>query len=132
MISLMNRKKAVRLITCLLIASVFGGCVPVYHYRHPPLHYEPIDSNTIRIEGHVEYVYIPRYRPRPMYHWDGMWYDEPYRYIPYQDVRGRIAPRKIPKRLYDKIERQAPVKPITPRRPINGRTKIRRRTKRQK
>ena len=125
-----NWKKVVRLITCLLIASVLGGCVPVY-YRHPS-HYEPIDSNSIRIEGHVEYVYIPRYRPKPMYHWNGIWYDEPYRYIPYQDVRGRITPRKIPKRLYDKIERQAPVKPITPRRPINGRMRIRRRTKRQK
>ncbi len=66
-----------------------------------------------------------------MYQWAGIWYDEPYRYIPYQDRWGRVAPRKIPKRLYDKIERQAPVKPITPRRPINGRTKIRRRVKRR-
>ena len=108
-----------------------GGCVPVIYHRPIPPRYEPIDT-IITVDGYVEYVYIPRYRPRPMYQWDGMWYDEPYRYIPYQDVRGRIAPRRIPKRLYDKIEKQAPVKPITPRRPMNGRKNIRRRTKRQK
>lgn len=130
MISLKTWKKVVKLITYLLCVSFLFGCVPVYHYRHQ--HYlEPIDS--IIIQEQIEYVYIPRYRPKPMYHWNGMWYDEPYRYIPYQDVRGRIAPRKIPKRIYDKIERQAPTKPITPRRPIKkGRENIRKRINRRK
>ena len=126
-------KKIAKQAIFLVCVSMFmtSGCVPVINHRPIPLRYEPIDT-IIRVDGRIEYVYVPRFRPRPMYRWDGIWYDEPYRYIPYQDLRGRVSPRRIPKRLYDKIERQAPAKPITPHRPMNGRKTIRRRTKRQK
>ena len=97
-------KKIVKLVTWIVCASVFVGCVPVYYYRHTPLHYEPIDSNMIRIDGHVEYVYVPRYKPKPMYYWDGFWYDEPYTYISYRDLRGNTAPRRIPKRIMRDID----------------------------
>lgn len=89
----------------------------IYHRPIPP-RYEPIDSMT-NYRGRVEYVYVPRFRPSSMYYWDGMWYDEPYTYIVYQDVRGRVAPRRIPKRIMRNIEKQRPVKPITPQRSYN-------------
>ncbi len=109
----------------IFLLFFMSGCVPVYYQ---------IDSKFIDIreyDRNVEIVYVPNYRPRPMYYWNGMWYDEPYRYIPYQNLRGHVAPRKIPKRIYDQIERQKPVKPITPRRSYN-RGKIRKIIKRRK
>ena len=103
-----------------------GGCVPVIYHRPIPPRYEPIDSMT-NYRSRVEYVYVPRYRPRPLYYWNGMWYDEPHTHIIYQDVRGRVSPRKIPKRIMRDIERKAPVKPITPRRSLHrDRIRIRR------
>ena len=124
-------KKIVKQVTFLLCVSVFltGGCVPVIYHRPIPPRYEPIDSMT-NYRSRVEYVYVPRFRPKPMYYWDGMWYDEPYTYIVYQDVWGRVTPRKIPRRIMKNIERQRPQKFITPqRRPVrnNDRNRIRKR-----
>ena len=108
-----------------------GGCVPVIYHRPIPPRYEPIDSMT-NYRSRVEYVYVPRFRPKPMYYWDGMWYDEPYTYIVYQDVWGRVTPRKIPRRIMRNIDRQKTQKFITPKqRPIlnNDRNRTRERIK---
>ena len=124
-------QKVCKKVISLLVVSMFltGGCVPVIYHRPIPPRYEPIDSMT-NYRSRVEYVYVPRFRPKPMYYWDGMWYDEPYTYIVYQDVWGRVTPRKIPRRIMKNIERKRPQKFITPqRRPVrsNDRNRIRKR-----
>jgi len=82
----------------LFFLTSITGCVPVYH---------PIDAIDIYDHSNrLEVVYVPRYVPRSMYYYDGWWYDEPYTYITYQDIRGRIYPRKIPKRLMGNIEQR--------------------------
>ena len=112
-----NMKILVRYFFIFLI--FMGGCVPVMEYNYP--------VDAIIIHEPMEYVYVPRYRPRPLYYWNGMWYDEPHTHIIYQDVRGRVSPRKIPKRIMRDMERKDPVKPITPRRSLHrDRIRIRR------
>ena len=112
-----------------------SGCVPVIYHRPIPLRYESID--TIIIDGRIEQVFIPRYRPRPMYYWDGFWYDEPYTYISYRDLRGNTTPRRIPKRIMKDIDhkvRKAPEKPkqLPQNLPNKDRVRNRRRTQRRK
>lgn len=114
-------------ITFLLL---FSGCVPVYQIDYHPLDYTPIDTEPIiHIRPGIEYVYIPRYRPRPLYFYAGRWYDEPHTHIIYRDIRGRISPKKIPKRIMEDIERRMK-RNRPPAIPYKHRMKIRKRTKR--
>ena len=114
----------------MLLFSV-TSCVPVY---------QPIDAIDIYEQKRVEVVYVPQYRPSPLYFYNGWWYDEPYTYITYQDLRGRIYPRRIPKSIMRDIDRRMLKKTrptiIRPRpkqiSPQKNRIIIRKRTKKRK
>jgi len=117
----------------IIILLLFSGCV--YQIDYNPLDYTPIEHDIIYVKPRTEYVYIPRYRPRPLYFYAGWWYDEPYTYITYRDIRGRVAPRKIPKSLMQDIEKKMkehkPPRMRMPQRiPNKDRVRNRKRTRR--
>ena len=74
----------------LLLPILITGCV-VSTYQ-----YEAIDYNTLHPNLQPEFVYIPRYRPRPMYLYGSMWYTEPYTIVVYEDDNGYRKKRKVP------------------------------------
>ena len=61
----------------LLLPILITGCV-VSTYQ-----YEAIDYNTLHPNLQPEFVYIPRFRPSPMYLYGNMWYTEPYTIVVY-------------------------------------------------
>ena len=113
----------------VLILFFLTSCVPV-HYHHYQLDYEPIDIRQHNRD--IEVVYIPEYRPRPLYYYNNWWYDEPYTYITYENFRGRISPRKIPKSVVRDVEQKMKRKQQLPKNilPKNRRT-IRERIKKR-
>ena len=74
----------------LLLPILITGCV-VSTYQ-----YEAIDYNTLHPNLQPEFVYIPRFRPSPMYLYGNMWYTEPYTIVVYEDDYGYRKRRKVP------------------------------------
>ena len=67
----------------LLLPILIAGCVitPAYELWE----YNTIAYNIHHKSIDPEYVYIPRYRPRPMYLYERIWYAEPYTILIYED-----------------------------------------------
>ena len=70
------------------------GCV-TSSYQYEWWEYEPIDYN-IHHKVSPEYVYIPRYRPKPLYLYENYWYSEPYTIVIYEDSTGYRLRQKVP------------------------------------
>ena len=89
----MKKIKFILFAISLILIFNISGCVPVIYHQYEPIdvidiYYNPIPQREI--------VYIPRYKPRPLYQYNNFWYDEPYTRMLYMDLQGRVAPRKIP------------------------------------
>ena len=79
----------------LLLPLFIVGCItPAYQYEW--WEYEPIDSNIHHPINRPELVYIPRYRPRPLYLYENFWYAEPYTVVIYEDDSGYRLRQKVP------------------------------------
>ena len=78
----------------LLLPILIAGCVitPAYELWE----YNTIDYNIHHKSIDPEYVYIPRYRPRPMYLYERIWYAEPYTILIYEDSTGYKIRQKVP------------------------------------
>ena len=78
-----------------LLPLLIAGCItPAYHYEW--WEYEPIDYNIHHKVLTPEYVYIPRYRPKPLYIYENLWYSEPYTIVIYEDDSGYRSRQKVP------------------------------------
>ena len=60
----------------LLLPILITSCVITPAYRYRWWEYEPIDYNTLHLNLQPEHVYIPRYRPQPIYQYENVWYSE--------------------------------------------------------
>ena len=79
----------------LLFPLFIIGCItPSYQYDW--WEYEPIDSNIHYPINRPQLVYIPRYRPKPLYLYENYWYSEPYTVVIYEDSTGYRLRRKVP------------------------------------
>ena len=79
----------------LLLPLFIIGCItPAYQYDW--WEYEPIDSNIHYPINRPELVYIPKYRPRPLYLYENFWYAEPYTIVIYEDDSGYRSRQKVP------------------------------------
>ena len=79
----------------LLLPLFIIGCItPAYQYDW--WEYEPIDSNIHHPINRPELVYIPRYRPRPLYLYESVWYSEPHTIVIYEDSTGYRLKQKVP------------------------------------
>ena len=97
-----------------ILAAFTSGCTPVNVYRYNDFEYRPIDVIDIyerppRVYVH-EIAYIPKFRPMKLYHFNGMWYDEPYTRMLYQDVNGRVRPRRIPRSIIREIDKRMKIR----------------------
>ena len=79
----------------LLLPILFTGCVTSL-YQYEWWEYEPIDYNIHHKVITPEYVYIPRYKPKPLYLYENFWYSEPYTIIIYEDSTGYRLRQKVP------------------------------------
>ena len=78
-----------------LLPLLISGCVtPAYQYDW--WEYEPIDSNIHYPINRPQLVYIPRYRPRPLYLYESVWYSEPHTIVIYEDSTGYRLKQKVP------------------------------------
>ena len=90
-----------------ILAIFTSGCAPINVYR-------PIDAIDIYERPlelyRREVVYIPRYRPMRLYHFNGMWYDEPYTRMLYQNLNGKIQTRRIPRSILRQMNKKIEIK----------------------
>ncbi len=83
----------------LLLPILITSCVITPAYRYRWWEYEPIDYNTLHPNLQPEHVYIPRYRPQPIYQYENVWYSEPYTILIYEDNTGYRIRQKVPNSL---------------------------------
>ena len=82
-------------ILIVFLSILFTGCV-VETYQYDRWEYQPIDYNTRHPFIRPELVYIPKYRPRPLYLYENIWYSEPYTIVIYEDGSGYKSRQKVP------------------------------------
>ena len=92
----------------LLLPLFIIGCItPAYQYDW--WEYEPIDSNIHYPINRPELVYIPRYKPKPLYFYENFWYAEPYTIVIYEDDSGYRVRQKVPNtRLKMRLNKSRP------------------------
>ena len=92
----------------LLLPLFIIGCItPSYQYDQ--WEYEPIDSNIHYPINRPELVYIPRYKPKPLYFYENFWYAEPYTIVIYEDDSGYRVRQKVPNtRLKMRLNKSRP------------------------
>ena len=94
-------------IILLLPLFIIGCKTPSYQYDQ--WEYEPIDSNIHYPINRPELVYIPRYKPKPLYFYENFWYAEPYTIVIYEDDSGYRVRQKVPNtRLKMRLNKSRP------------------------
>ena len=77
-----------------LLPLLIGCATSTYQYDW--WEYEPVDYNMHRPINRPQLVYIPRYRPRPLYMYKNVWYSEPHTIVIYEDPTGYRLKQKVP------------------------------------